>query len=299
MIAGAAMRFVGSQRLESLEKRICLSNVAPVVVPVDLRGTALADTSVLLQWSDIATNEIKYVISRSTDNVTYRDVVNTNPGAVTWVDTTVLPDTEYFYRIRATALIGDSATSPPVRITTLATIDDPYAQLDMDTGQLNVFGTPDDDIFGLSVNGGILAVKFNDQVLAFEHIDVYRISILTYNGDDRISTLTGVGPVYIAGGRGNDTIFGNDGADRLDGGPGDDSIRGNAGDDTITGGDGIDLLYGQGGRDLIRGGRGDDRLSGGDDDDTLFGDRDDDRIFGDGGLDSLVGGGGDNRIRED
>jgi hypothetical protein len=78
--------------LEGLEQRICFSNLPPIAVPADLRGTPLSDTSVLLQWTDVATNELQYVISRSTDNVEFRDLARTEPGSTSWVDQTTLPE---------------------------------------------------------------------------------------------------------------------------------------------------------------------------------------------------------------
>jgi hypothetical protein len=289
-----------ASRVECLEQRICFSTLPPIAVPDDLHATALSDTSVLLEWTDVATNELQYVLSRSSDGgVTYRDIVRTNPGSQNWVDQTTLPNHEYFYKIRTVTLIGSRQEPNPTRVTTLTPEEDPFALFNEDTGVLEVRGTTDDDLVSLSVAGGVLTADLNGEALTFAAIDVYRISVLTHNGADRISVAAGVGPVNVSAGRGNDSVFANTGDDRLDGGPGDDLIKGNGGDDTITGGDGNDTLYGQAGLDVIRGGKGADKLVGGDDNDSLFGDGGNDRLYGQLGIDSIEGNGGNNFIQQD
>jgi hypothetical protein len=288
-----------SQPIEPLESRVFLSNVPPVRVPDDLSAMALNDTSVLLRWTDVAVNEVRYVIARSSAGSRFRDIAVTDIGAESWVDQTVLPETEYTYRIRAGALIGPSANSRPVTVTTLAPEDDPFAQLDLATEVLEIRGTPGDDVLSVTVASGVLSVDLNGEVLDFALEDVGRISILTFEGDDKVTIGTGIGAVNVATGNGNDSILSGAGSDRLDGGAGNDVIRGKAGNDTITGGDGNDTIYGQAGNDFIRGNIGADKLVGGDGADSLFGDRGNDRLYGELGLDSLVGGGGSNFIQPD
>src|SRR5262245_14873407 len=145
-----------ASRVECLEQRICFSTLPPIFVPDDLHATALSDTSVLLEWTDVAPNEIQYVLSRSNDGgVTYRDIVRTDPGSQTWVDQTTLPNHEYFYKIRTVTLIGSRGNPNPARVTTLTPEEDPFALFNADTGELEVRGTTDADVVGLSVSGGV------------------------------------------------------------------------------------------------------------------------------------------------
>jgi Ca2+-binding RTX toxin-like protein len=79
-----------------------------------------------------------------------------------------------------------------------------------------------------------------------------------------------LGPLWLSGGDGNDTVTGSVAADSLSGGPGDDTVDGQAGDDTVDGGDGTDTLKGGSGNDAVTGGAGGDTLNTADGDDTLY-----------------------------
>jgi Ca2+-binding RTX toxin-like protein len=174
-----------------------------------------------------------------------------------------------------------------------------FATLDAATGTLTIRGTINDDVFGLIVSGPLLIVKLNGAAASFNVIDVNRINLSAYAGDDRISIIPGVIGVNINGGDGNDTIFGGDGADRIDGGAGDDLIKGQGGNDTIFGSDGNDSIYGQAGDDSIQGNNGDDRILGGDGNDYLDGGAGNDRLYGEAGTDTLLGGSGHNTLIQD
>jgi hypothetical protein len=286
--------------IQNLEPRICLSAFPPVIPPDGLSAEALNSTSIRLRWNDNSPNEQRFIISRSTDEVNYKDIIKTTRNATTWVDQTVAPDTEYFYRIRAVANIGPSARSNVADVITPAEQDDDFAQLNFDTGELEVQGTSDDDIFSVNIIvDSSINITRNGVIATFLLEDVFRVSIWSYTGNDRISLGALTSNVYVAAGDGDDSIFGNTAADRFDGGAGDDLIKGNDGNDTITGGDGDDTIYGQNGNDFIRGNAGNDKLVGGFGADTMFGDRDNDRLYGEEGLDDLFGNSGSNFIQQD
>lgn len=288
---------VSCGEFQSLESRVLLSNVAPVIRPDNVSVTPLSSQSIRLDWDDRSVNETGFMIFRSIDNVDYQKVATTPAGAESWVDTSLVENTKYFYRIKARAETANSTATLAVSATTLTSAEDTFARFDSQTGQLNVRGTVGDDIIGVSIVSGSVRTSLNGVILNFDANDVQRISVLGLTGSDRISVGLGVSNIYISGGEGDDSLFGADGNDRLDGGPGNDLIKGSDGDDSLTGGDGDDTMYGQIGNDLLEGGSGNDKMLGGDDDDTLYGNDGDDRLYGEDGIDRLLGGGGRNYIR--
>jgi Ca2+-binding RTX toxin-like protein len=288
--------------IENLESRICFSNVPPAITPTDFTAIPLSSRQVQLTWTDSAVNEVSYWIYRSTDEENWLRVAETGINTTSFVDATVLPGTHYFYTMKAHTLTEDSALTENIEVTTLTTVEDTFAQLDEDTGELSVNGTVADDVISVSVVGINIAVNRNGTIQNFLMTDVERINILGLTGNDRISIGAGLSSVAIVanGGDGNDTIFGGEGNERFSGGRGDDVIRGGEGDDTIAGGDGRDTIYGDAGADLLDGGAGNDKLLGGDGDDTLLGGIGSDRLLGQGGaFDSLIGGGGRDTLVRD
>ena len=88
--------------------------------PGGLTATALSPTSVLLGWTDNATNETGFTIQRS-GSVTFNTGLTTftvGANVVTFTDNTVSAVTTYYYRIRATNAAGTSAWSNTAAATT-------------------------------------------------------------------------------------------------------------------------------------------------------------------------------------
>ena len=116
-------------------------------------------------------------------------------------------------------------------------------------------------------------------------------------GGDGVDSLDGqAGNDTINGGDGRDSITGGDGNDSLIGGDGSDTITGDLGNDTITGGNHADSIMGGDGADLIDAGQSSDTVSGGNDNDTINGSDGQDSLSGDAGDDSILGGGDDDVI---
>jgi hypothetical protein len=85
---------------------------APTGMTANWSGTQMD-----LSWTDASTDESHWVIQRTTDPATVPwtmiNVVPTTTGAaqggtITYVDTTVLQATEYYYRVLASNIIGDA-----------------------------------------------------------------------------------------------------------------------------------------------------------------------------------------------
>jgi hypothetical protein len=89
--------------------------VAPVA-PTDLTATAVLSIQVDLSWTDNADNEDSFRIERADDAAFTQELVQFTIAAdvVTFSDTTVTPDTTFFYRVFAVNDGGDSAPSDVV-----------------------------------------------------------------------------------------------------------------------------------------------------------------------------------------
>ena len=97
--------------------------LAPPAVPTTL-NTSLVDGGIKLTWTDNATNETGFDIVRSTDNITYNPLISTGAnagtGPVTYTDFTTAPSSNYYYGVRATNTVGQSAYIYSTLLTTSA-----------------------------------------------------------------------------------------------------------------------------------------------------------------------------------
>jgi hypothetical protein len=95
----------------------------PPAAPSNLSATAQGATQVRLTWVDNSDNEAGFKVERSTDNTNFNQIAVTSVNATGYTDSTANPSTTYYYRIRATNVVGDSAYTPTPNpsATTLAT----------------------------------------------------------------------------------------------------------------------------------------------------------------------------------
>ncbi len=69
--------------------------------PTGLTFAPVTQTSIQLNWTDNATNEVGYAIYRSTDGTNFSFLTQTAANAVSYNDTSLFPGTTYFYRVYA------------------------------------------------------------------------------------------------------------------------------------------------------------------------------------------------------
>ena len=112
--------FVGSTGALTVYGLIAPPITAPAA-PSGLAATPVGATAISLTWIDNSNNESGFKIERSTDNVSFVQIGLASANATTYTDSTLVPSTLYYYRIRATNIIGDSSyTTPSVSATTPA-----------------------------------------------------------------------------------------------------------------------------------------------------------------------------------
>jgi titin len=95
--------------------------------PTSLAATATSSTSVNLTWADNANNETGYTGERSTDGITYASLATLSANAGSYVDSSAVPSTSYWYRVKATNGTASSGyattgpvTTPPAPLTPAA-----------------------------------------------------------------------------------------------------------------------------------------------------------------------------------
>jgi hypothetical protein len=71
-----------------------------------------------LRWQDNSTNEINFMIERSTDNVTFSLIAAVTAGVTNYADSGLLRGTTYYYRVRASNVGGNSGYTTSASATT-------------------------------------------------------------------------------------------------------------------------------------------------------------------------------------
>ena len=92
-------------------------DLLPPAPPMELAASLTFPNWVRLTWSDASNNESVFRIERRASG-DYELVTTVAANTTAYVDSTVLPDTLYSYRVRSQNGIGASAFSPPAEILT-------------------------------------------------------------------------------------------------------------------------------------------------------------------------------------
>ena len=69
--------------------------------PLNLLAQFLATNQIRLTWIDVATNEMGYIIERSLNGVSFVRIATNGPNTTQFLDTGLLANTTYYYRVRA------------------------------------------------------------------------------------------------------------------------------------------------------------------------------------------------------
>lgn len=91
------------------EGQYCVT--APPNPPENLAATAISNSQIDLSWSDNADNESGFKIERSLDGTTWAQIATAAANATAYSDTGLSASTIYYYQVRATNSLGDSAYS--------------------------------------------------------------------------------------------------------------------------------------------------------------------------------------------
>jgi titin len=104
----------------SNEANATTNDTAPAA-PSGLTAAAASSSQVNLSWIDNSTNETGFKIERKTGAGAYAQVDTVGAGVTTYSDMGLTAATQYYYRVRAYNVVGDSAYSDEANATTNGT----------------------------------------------------------------------------------------------------------------------------------------------------------------------------------
>jgi hypothetical protein len=91
------------------------------LAPTGLAASAASVSRINLTWTDNANNESSFILERSPDGtIDWTLLATPSANATSYSDTSLLATTTYFYRLRATNVVGDSENSAIASATTPA-----------------------------------------------------------------------------------------------------------------------------------------------------------------------------------
>ena len=177
-------------------------DVAPAA-PTALTATGVSSTQINLAWTQNSGNETGFKIERGTDGTNFTQVATVGVNVVTYSDNTLLPNTQYYYRVRAYNSIGDSAYSNiasdltgPAAPTGLTATTISSSQIDLawtdNSGNENGFkierGTASAGPFTTIATNAVGATTFSNTGLSANTAYYYRVAAYNANGNSSYST---------------------------------------------------------------------------------------------------------------
>ena len=122
--AGGAVAQLSWSSTSQAKQIIPPNRLFPVpAAPVNLAASAVSTSQINLTWTDNSSNETGFKIERKTGSGgTYAQIATTGANVTSYNDTGLSASTNYYYRVRATNSIGDSAYSNEANATTSSTV---------------------------------------------------------------------------------------------------------------------------------------------------------------------------------
>ena len=125
------VRFLGTN-VAVLDHFTLLKREDPApAAPSSLLAQAAGPAAVALAWTDAATNETSFLIERSLDGTNFVQVIDTAADVTSAVDSDLVANTTYYYRVRASNLGGESDFSNIASATPVNSATGPRAPSDL------------------------------------------------------------------------------------------------------------------------------------------------------------------------
>jgi uncharacterized repeat protein (TIGR01451 family) len=98
-------------------------NVLPLPMPTNLAASPIRRSQITLRWQDNSADETGFLIERSSNGTLDWSIIATvGAGVITYTDRLLPCNTPYFYRVRATNRLGNSAFESTLAATTSACV---------------------------------------------------------------------------------------------------------------------------------------------------------------------------------
>jgi glucose/arabinose dehydrogenase len=159
--------------------RIRLTAAAAPDAPVDLLATTPRYNRVNLTWKDRSSNEGAFVVERSVNSVDFDPIASVAAGVTSYIDVYRAAATTYYYRVRATNAVGNSAYSVVSSVTTdSTTLPAPWLEAGIGAIPPNLSGS-------VAFDDGAFAVRGAGSDVGFES-DEFHFVYQTLAGDGRL-----------------------------------------------------------------------------------------------------------------
>jgi hypothetical protein len=157
---------------------------SPPIAPTNLTAAAISATQITLTWADSSNSQSDaqagFKIERSTDGVNFAQIAVAGASAVSYTDMNLSPSTKYYYRIRATNVVGDSAYIGPVSATTPAVtgaIDVYHFDAGSGTTAVDSVGTNTGTLTGTTKPAWVTPGKIGAAALSFSGNGTYNQAV--------------------------------------------------------------------------------------------------------------------------
>src|SRR5205807_118223 len=105
---------------DSIYSNAVVCSTSAPAAPSNLTAAAASASQINLTWTDNANNDTGIKIERSTDGSTFTQIATVAANVTAYNNTGLAANTQYYYRVRATNVTGDSAYSNVVTSITAA-----------------------------------------------------------------------------------------------------------------------------------------------------------------------------------
>src|SRR5262249_48659845 len=113
----------GNQSAQTASSCATTLDVAPAA-PSALTATAISPSQINLAWTDNSNNETSFKIERATALAgPFSQIATATAGSTSYQNTSLSASTTYYYRVRASNAVGDSAYTATANATTPAAPD--------------------------------------------------------------------------------------------------------------------------------------------------------------------------------
>ena len=103
-----AYNVIGESGYSNTVEAVTKPTTSALVAPTDLVAQGISTTEIRLTWKDNSDNEDGFKIERKTDSTDWDEIKTVGANITEYIDTELSPNTNYYYRVKAYNVIGES-----------------------------------------------------------------------------------------------------------------------------------------------------------------------------------------------